>query len=590
MSNGNDDQGKPSGAGGSGMANNPGSVPPKKPMAVIDLEAKEVEIRDLKKPDLNKPADPKLDATLKTGMGTVPPITPKATDAKPDTTKPEAVKPEVKPAAATSTSSASKPSAAAPAKSNTGSSLGRLISHLGAGALGAVLALFGADQITSKLGVTLPTVGASQIADLNARVATLDQRLAETQGDMASSDVRERLRQVQSQFDALKQSADETSQKLVAVTTAQQNLSDLAAQSDKKIADALGQAPADRLAKLEQTFASLSEAGAAGDTGKLPQLAGLISRLDALEATLDSRLEVVQRSVADGLQKQQVRLEERLASVDKPVELETVKASTKQLAEEVVGVKANAEKLAQDIQQSQVSGTQIRQELAALKQQTTNIDAAMKGEFDKVVKADELGTVTATLGKLQSDLSTVVSKEQVREASANRIVLALELANLKRAMERGGSFERELEQVKAVAPVDLDLKALADSAKAGLPTQAVLAREFRDTARAVVAAEAAPAEDGTLLDRLVAGASSVVQVRRVGNVEGQTAEAIVARMEKRIADGDLEGTVKEAEGLTGGAKEAARGWLDKLNARLAVDRAMLAVDEGLRKVLSSAQP
>jgi hypothetical protein len=263
-----------------------------------------------------------------------------------------------------------------------------------------------------------------------------------------------------------------------------------------------------------------------------------------------------------------------------------VRAAGKLLADDVVAVKANAEKLAQDIQQTRLSSTQVREELAALKQQASSLEAAMKGEFNKLVKADEFGTVTGALAKVQADLGDVVAKEEVREASAKNIVLAVELANLKRAVERGAAFERELSQVKAVAPADLDLKALEGSAKAGLPTQAVLAREFRETARTVVTADAAPTEDGSFFDRLVAGASTVVRVRKTGNVEGQTAEAVVARMERKLTDGDLEGTMKEAESLGGKAKEAAAGWLEKLGARLAVDRAMVAVDEGLRKAMA----
>ncbi len=580
MSNDKNDTPKPGQPGTAGQSSGGSQAPgsgSKRPTATIDLEAKEIEIRDTSKPGAT--------TSSATAAGSVPPVAPKSENTKAG--KPFEPARDTKPATASASTVKTIPPQA---RTSGGLGIGRLLSYLVAGGIGALLTLFGADLAATQLGIRLPTPGATQITDLTERVNTLNQRVQEAQIDVASSDLRERLRQVQVQLDSVAAAGKQATAALGGVQSSQEQTAAQLVVADKRLSEALGVAPADRLAKLELTFDTMAKAAADGDKGKLPQLAGLIARLDALENALDSRLEVVQRSVADGLQKQQVRLEERLASVDKPVELETVKAATKQLGEAVVGVKANAEKLAQDIQQTQVSGTQLREELAALKQQAANIDAAMKGEFDKVVKADQLGSVTTTLGKLQADLGQVVAKEQVREESANRIVLALELANLKRAIERGGSFERELVQVKAVAPADIDLAVLAANAKTGLPTQALLTREFRDTARAIVAADAAPAEDGSLLDRLVAGARSVVHVRKTGMVEGQTAEAVVARMEGKLADGDLEATLKEAETLGGSAREAAASWLDKLSARLAVDRAMVTVDEGLRKVISTAAP
>ena len=113
---------------------------------------------------------------------------------------------------------------------------------------------------------------------------------------------------------------------------------------------------------------------------------------------------------------------------------------------------------------------------------------------------------------------------------------------------------------------------IENHARRGVPTVAVLAAQFDERAGAVVRAASRDEQSGWVsqtLDRV----SSVVTVRRVGDVAGSSVEARVARAELRVSAGDLAAAVDELGELEGGAGEAAGPWISAARARLSVDRA-----------------
>jgi hypothetical protein len=188
--------------------------------------------------------------------------------------------------------------------------------------------------------------------------------------------------------------------------------------------------------------------------------------------------------------------------------------------------------------------------------------------------------------KVQTDMAAIGSRDQTREDSANRILLTLELANLKRAVERGGPYAKELADVKRLAPKTLDLSAIGPAAETGLPTLTALQNEFHSLTQTILDADQAPPTDDSLLDQLWTGAKSVVHVRRTGDVPGDSTEAILARTEARLNDGDLGSALREASALKGGARTAAQPWMTKVATRLAVDQDIADIETGLKKVMA----
>lgn len=152
-----------------------------------------------------------------------------------------------------------------------------------------------------------------------------------------------------------------------------------------------------------------------------------------------------------------------------------------------------------------------------------------------------------------------------------QVARAIAAAALKAAIDRGGSFETELQTFGSVAGDDPAIADLQKFAAAGVPSRVELQREFPKVADAMLEATIQPDPDQGIAGRLLSSAMSVVKVRRVGNVEGDTPEAIIARIEESLRNGDLKASVREWDALPESAKAVADDFRQKLDARIQVE-------------------
>jgi len=120
------------------------------------------------------------------------------------------------------------------------------------------------------------------------------------------------------------------------------------------------------------------------------------------------------------------------------------------------------------------------------------------------------------------------------------VARAIAVAGLKAAIDRGGTFLTESTPSPASHPTTRSSARSRDYARTGIPSRADLVRQFQDTASSILSAVNQPDPNQGLAERLLSSALSVVKVRPVGNVEGDTPEAIVARMEDKLRNGDLQ--------------------------------------------------
>lgn len=236
----------------------------------------------------------------------------------------------------------------------------------------------------------------------------------------------------------------------------------------------------------------------------------------------------------------------------------------------------------------------LSQEISTLEQALAQMEeerAAGAGSADGVAAFEErLGALESAGGAsadveagLSDLLARLESVEAERQALAERITAleeevadrsaeesinqAFAAARLKSAIDRGGSFEPALEAFAAVAPESPAVAALDDFAASGVPTRNQLAERFPAVAREMLTAVHAGAASDGMLDRLMASARSVVTVRPTGSVEGESPEAIIARMEAAIGEGDLPAAVQEWESLPEAAKTVSQDYAADLRAR-----------------------
>ncbi|PPC80564.1 MAG: hypothetical protein CTY39_11170, partial [Hyphomicrobium sp.] len=167
-------------------------------------------------------------------------------------------------------------------------------------------------------------------------------------------------------------------------------------------------------------------------------------------------------------------------------------------------------------------------------------------------------------------------------------VLALELQNLKRALNNGQSYSAEFEDVQKAAGSNIDLSSLAKFKDQGVPSPDELAKEFRAAAYAAIDSETEP-EDASVVDRLIAGAKSVVRVRKINHTpDDKTTEAIVGRIENALKEGQLSDALTQAQDLSPKAQDALQPFLNKIAARVSIDTAVAAIEAQLKSSLSSS--
>jgi hypothetical protein len=254
-------------------------------------------------------------------------------------------------------------------------------------------------------------------------------------------------------------------------------------------------------------------------------------------------------------------------------------------------------RLAQRSEALKAADDTFQQGLRALQEETAGARSALDSlrndltaQLRGVTRPQDVNAALAPLADkiaaMERNVEGVLKNEEERKANAERVVLALEIGNLKRAVARGAKYSHELAAVKQMAGGAIDLSPLERYKDQGISTQSDLARDFRTVANAMLDSETAPA-DGSTLDRLLQGARSIVRVRRTDHrPDDMRAEAIVARMEKALGDDRLADVLAEASRLSPQARAAAEEWLARVEARVAADRALARIEEQLKASMS----
>lgn len=201
---------------------------------------------------------------------------------------------------------------------------------------------------------------------------------------------------------------------------------------------------------------------------------------------------------------------------------------------------------------------------AALTQSTQDI-AALKAELASVRQSqtDSASAIETRLTQAETKLD-----EPRRDVS---MAHAIAVAALKTAIDRGGPFLGELNTLQGINAEDPAVVALQPFAATGVASRAELTRRFPAVADAILAAINQPASGQSWSDRLMSSAMSVVKVRPVGNVEGDAPEAIVARMEDKLHNGDLKGASLEWETLPEAGKVVSVDFRKTLQTRIDVE-------------------
>lgn len=461
---------------------------------------------------------------------------------------------------------AAKPASPLKTESKSGGS-GGFLSHLAAGVIGGALVYAGAAFLGPNWLPGLPGNGSSE---LTARIAALE---AASKGGSDLAALSAKIGDVESRAAKI----DALERDLAALQAETKTLSDAAQQSN-------GAANAERLAKLEEQL-SMIASGSSGASGDVSQLAAITGKVSDVESSLATQIADLRKSIPGDIDQKLAATEAITRSLTRELsEVRTEQARATQKADEA---KADTDRISGTTAAAKEDVARLSTTVGELR---SSVDSQLKSFAKPADVAAAVGPINSKLAEIEQKVQTIASNEQSRRQNAERIVLSLELSNLKRALDRGQGqgYAAELEEVRKAAAGQLDLSPLERFKDTGVATPAELKAAFRPLINSVIDADLEPA-DGSVIDRLLAGAKSVVRVRKVSHEADDTStEAVVARMETALNDGRLGDVLTQAKYLPQRARVPIEDWLIKVTARDTVDQAIAAVDAQLKASLSGA--
>jgi len=468
---------------------------------------------------------------------------------------------DASPSKASAPGPAAKPASPAKPEPKASRSAGGFFSHLAAGVIGGALVYAGAAFL-----------GPNWISDngpgLAARVAALEAAPKEG-ADLAALGAKiENTEQRAAKIDALERD-------LATLQAETKSLSDAAQQSNAAANDA-------RLAKLEEQL-SLIASGGSGASGDVQQLAAVSGKISDVQASLAAQIAALRKSVPEDLDQKLAAAETTARGLSR--ELSEIRTEQARATQKADAAKADADRISGTTAAAKEDVARLSTAVGEIR---SSVDSQLKAFAKPADVAAAVNPINSKLAELDQRVQTIANNEQSRRQNAERIVLSLELSNLKRALDRGQGYAAELEEVRKAAAGQLDLAPLERFKDTGVATPAELKAAFRPLINAVIDADLEPA-DGSVIDRLLAGAKTVVRVRKVSpDADDTSTEAIVARMETALNDGRLGDVLAQAKSLPQRARVPIEDWLIKVAARDTVDQAIAAVDAQLKASLAGA--
>tara|TARA_Y100001936_G_scaffold204926_1_gene208647 strand:- start:20871 stop:22817 length:1947 start_codon:yes stop_codon:yes gene_type:complete len=167
----------------------------------------------------------------------------------------------------------------------------------------------------------------------------------------------------------------------------------------------------------------------------------------------------------------------------------------------------------------------------------------------------------------------------IAEGPGKSNALLLAIGQLRDAARTASGFASPFAAVEALVADNTAHKAnltiLKNHAAKGAPDLPVLQRRFDRLSGDIVRASYTPAGD-SWVDKTIFKISSLVTFRRVGETGAKRDDVAghVARVELRLAAGDLKAAVGIVKGLKGDPARVAKKWLADAEARIAVDSAI----------------
>ena len=199
----------------------------------------------------------------------------------------------------------------------------------------------------------------------------------------------------------------------------------------------------------------------------------------------------------------------------------------------------------------------------------------------------KLAPLESALAAPKADLRPQQDRSDAAAGEGSRAqAIAIVAESLLQKLDSGEQFAGELAALENLGIPQASLAPLRTVPESTVSSEPQLTARFATLVPGIIESESAKqaSEDESFLDRVTRHAKGLVHVRRVGDTEAAGVQGFVERIEKALAEHDLEAAYKTWKQLPGAATtqseswgEAAKARLDALNAARAIEADAVAV-------------
>jgi hypothetical protein len=231
----------------------------------------------------------------------------------------------------------------------------------------------------------------------------------------------------------------------------------------------------------------------------------------------------------------------------------------------------------------------IERQLEERLQGITNATHALERQVQERVQS--VGNATQALERRLADQDQRLAAlaRQLSERGPDAMAASLRVVVAERldgALRDGEALGGLIAMLRRLDVKPEHLAALEPYASTGARTAAALAEEFKPLGSRIVAEARAPAGDWG--DRVWRMLDKVVTVRAVGEPQGSDPASLVARIDRALADDALAEAAAAWDALPESARRASQGWGEKLKQRAAAEAAAQRISTEALSALEAA--
>lgn len=215
----------------------------------------------------------------------------------------------------------------------------------------------------------------------------------------------------------------------------------------------------------------------------------------------------------------------------------------------------------------------------ALKRATERLNNILvKNSGDK----QDLVEAVAVARKQDPALNGLMGHVDAKDLGAAAMLVALN--EFRGNVSRERPFENDIALLSKLSGNDPAMKKalieLAPYAKSGVLSQEGLRREFKSLAMEIVMAKL-QGEDLSVQEKVLKRMDKYVKMRKTGDIKGVTTDAVVARAQLLLDQGDVKGAMRELQTLKGAPADAAAPFLDQAAGNLIAEGASSDITSSL---------